>query len=79
MILKIPKNCTYPLTPKDNNIKIWDEWADENGELGPIYGSQWRSWKTIEGKSIDQIHNLIDWLSIISNSVEKLIAKEIKI
>ena len=45
---------------KDNNIKIWDEWADESGELGPIYGSQWRSWKTIEGKSIDQIHNLIE-------------------
>lgn len=44
---------------KDNNISIWDEWADENGNLGPVYGHQWRSWPTSEGNEIDQISNLI--------------------
>ena len=45
---------------KDNGVSIWDEWADENGNLGPVYGHQWRSWPTSEGKEIDQISNLID-------------------
>ena len=44
---------------KDNNVSIWDEWADENGNLGPVYGHQWRSWPNSEGKEIDQISNLI--------------------
>ena len=45
---------------KKNNIRIWDEWADEDGELGPIYGSQWRSWPSQNNKKIDQISNVLE-------------------
>lgn len=44
---------------KDNGVSIWDEWADENGDLGPVYGFQWRSWPAKDGKSVDQISKLI--------------------
>lgn len=45
---------------KDNKVSIWDEWADENGNLGPVYGYQWRSWPTADGKHIDQISQIIN-------------------
>jgi thymidylate synthase len=47
---------------KDNGVTIWDEWADANGDLGPVYGHQWRSWGTPDGKTIDQLSEIIETL-----------------
>lgn len=53
---------------KENGVSIWDEWADENGDLGPVYGAQWRSWPTPDGAHIDQIANLMKDLQQNPNS-----------
>jgi len=53
---------------KENKVRIWDEWADENGDLGPVYGYQWRSWPDGAGGTIDQIANLIDQIRSNPNS-----------
>lgn len=55
--LKGETNISYL---KENKVSIWDEWADENGELGPVYGKQWRSWEAADGKTVDQITNVIE-------------------
>ena len=53
---------------KDNKVSIWDEWADENGNLGPVYGKQWRKWEAPDGKIIDQISNVIEQIKKNPNS-----------
>ena len=52
----------------DNKVSIWDEWADANGDLGPVYGKQWRHWKTPDGRIIDQISNVIEQIKNNPNS-----------
>ena len=52
----------------DNGVKIWDEWADKNGDLGHVYGYQWRNWPTPNGKHIDQIQKVVQQLKETPNS-----------
>ncbi|MFT7127547.1 MAG: thymidylate synthase [Pseudoalteromonas tetraodonis] len=59
---------------KENGVRIWDEWADENGDLGPVYGYQWRSWPTSDGRKIDQITGLIDQIKSNPNSRRLLVS-----
>lgn len=59
---------------KDNKVRIWDEWADENGDLGPVYGAQWRSWKAPNGETIDQISNLIQQIKTKPDSRRLLVS-----
>ncbi len=53
---------------RDHGVRIWDEWADENGDLGPIYGAQWRSWPAPSGETIDQLANVIDEIRLRPDS-----------
>ena len=58
----------------DNKVTIWDEWADENGELGPVYGHQWRSWATPQGDKIDQLANVVEQLKKNPNSRRHIVS-----
>lgn len=53
---------------KQNGVSIWDEWADENGDLGPVYGAQWRSWPTADGRHVDQITQLLEQIKTTPDS-----------
>jgi thymidylate synthase len=58
---------------KENGVRIWDEWANETGELGPVYGKQWRSWQTPDGKSIDQIAQVVADIKLNPHSRRHLV------
>ncbi len=59
---------------KDNGVSIWDEWADENGDLGPVYGVQWRSWQKRDGSTVDQLADLIHTIKTNPNSRRMIIS-----
>lgn len=59
---------------QDHGVRIWDEWADENGNLGPVYGKQWRSWAGANGETVDQVSNLIDQLKTNPDSRRLIIS-----
>ncbi|CAN7445663.1 thymidylate synthase [Pararhizobium sp. LjRoot238] len=59
---------------KENGVNIWDEWADENGDLGPVYGYQWRSWPTQDGRHLDQIAALVEGLKKNQNSRRHIVS-----
>lgn len=59
---------------KDNGVRIWDEWADENGDLGPVYGYQWRSWPNPDGTSTDQIKKVLDSIKNNPNSRRHIVS-----
>ncbi|KEQ07972.1 MAG: thymidylate synthase [Alphaproteobacteria bacterium] len=59
---------------KDNGVTIWDEWADENGDLGPVYGAQWRSWPAPDGRKIDQIANVVESIRSNPNSRRHIVS-----
>ncbi|OFY85064.1 MAG: thymidylate synthase [Bacteroidetes bacterium RIFCSPLOWO2_12_FULL_35_15] len=59
---------------KENGVSIWDEWADENGNLGPVYGSQWRSWPTADGRHIDQITQVVNQIKNTPDSRRMIVS-----
>ena len=59
---------------KENNVSIWDEWADENGDLGPVYGKQWRSWSAPDDKKIDQLNEVINEIKNNPNSRRMIVS-----
>lgn len=59
---------------KENGVKIWDEWADKNGNLGPVYGSQWRSWQAADGRTIDQITQVVNQIKTNPDSRRMIVS-----
>jgi thymidylate synthase len=59
---------------KDNGVRIWNEWADEDGNLGPVYGSQWRSWPSADGRKIDQLKEVVDGIKETPDSRRLIIS-----
>jgi thymidylate synthase len=59
---------------KENGVSIWNEWADENGDLGPVYGSQWRAWETPDGRTIDQIQQVVEGIKRNPDSRRHLVS-----
>jgi thymidylate synthase len=59
---------------KENGVNIWNEWADENGELGPVYGSQWRAWETPDGRTIDQIKQVVEAIKVNPDSRRHIVS-----
>src|SRR5690349_20603356 len=59
---------------QENGVRIWDEWADENGNLGPVYGKQWRSWEGANGKTVDQVSDLVKELKTNPDSRRLIIS-----
>lgn len=59
---------------KEHNVKIWDEWADENGDLGPVYGKQWRSWEGADGRTFDQVEDVIKQLKTNPDSRRMIVS-----
>jgi thymidylate synthase len=59
---------------KDNNVSIWNEWADENGDLGPVYGKQWRRWETPDGRKLDQLDEIINTIKKNPNSRRMIVS-----
>ena len=59
---------------QDNNVRIWNEWADKNGDLGPVYGAQWRSWQAPDGRRIDQIQQLIEHIRTTPDSRRMIVS-----
>src|SRR5262249_56621018 len=59
---------------RDHGVTIWDEWGDKDGNLGPVYGKQWRRWETADGRTVDQISQLIDQIKTNPNSRRLLVS-----
>ena len=59
---------------RENNVSIWDEWADENGDLGPVYGKQWRRWDTPDGRKLDQLNDIINEIKNNPNSRRMIVS-----
>ena len=59
---------------QENNVRIWNEWADQNGDLGPVYGAQWRKWKNARGEQIDQISQVIEQINTVPDSRRMIVS-----